>query len=255
MINKTSTSIASAMLVSMGIATSTGAEEVRIEFEATVVENQHLTGPYAGVALGETMTVTMNLIVPSWLDEVDPILGPEIVVSHYAISPFDFELNVGGVTSGMIPNADIQDRSLGFWNDWPVADGFQGGAGLDVAFGYSMSLIIHQNTGEMLETTDITQEAGERLFGWDEGQVPYDSGTFTVRSAAPEGWRLTGRWHRMVIHGICSADLDGNGAVGFSDLSTLLGQWGCFGCVDLDGDGFTGFGDLTFLLGAWGDCP
>ena len=53
------------------------------------------------------------------------------------------------------------------------------------------------------------------------------------------------------------ADLDGNGSVGSSDLTILLGAWG--GCppkgpciADLDGDGSVGAGDLTALLAAWG---
>ena len=53
------------------------------------------------------------------------------------------------------------------------------------------------------------------------------------------------------------ADLDGDGVVGFADLSELLTAWGpcppSAPCpTDLDGDGGTAFADLTRLLGAWG---
>jgi hypothetical protein len=54
------------------------------------------------------------------------------------------------------------------------------------------------------------------------------------------------------------ADLDNDCAVGFNDLSILLGSWGpCpvppAPCVaDLDDDGSVGFGDLSILLGSWG---
>ena len=55
----------------------------------------------------------------------------------------------------------------------------------------------------------------------------------------------------------CPADIDGNGAVGFSDLSALLSAWGPCGAVcpeDISGDGQVGFADLSALLNAWGPC-
>lgn len=56
------------------------------------------------------------------------------------------------------------------------------------------------------------------------------------------------------IRSACAAaDLDCNGAVGPSDLATLLGAWGSAGGpADLDGDGTVGAGDLTALLASWG---
>ena len=51
----------------------------------------------------------------------------------------------------------------------------------------------------------------------------------------------------------CPADLDGDGIVGPTDLTTMLGAWGTDG-ADLDDDGNTGPTDLTTLLGAWGEC-
>jgi hypothetical protein len=55
----------------------------------------------------------------------------------------------------------------------------------------------------------------------------------------------------------CPADLDGDGAVGASDLATLLGAWGSTkgGSADIDGDGSIGAADLSTLLAAWGNCP
>ena len=52
----------------------------------------------------------------------------------------------------------------------------------------------------------------------------------------------------------CVADLNGDGLVNASDLSTLLGAWG-FSGADLNGDGTTNAQDLSLLLGAWGVCP
>jgi hypothetical protein len=55
----------------------------------------------------------------------------------------------------------------------------------------------------------------------------------------------------------CPEDVDGDGSVGFTDLSTLLAAWGaCAACPeDLDGDGNVGFTDLSSLLASWGACP
>jgi hypothetical protein len=54
----------------------------------------------------------------------------------------------------------------------------------------------------------------------------------------------------------CRADLNGNGAVGFADLTALLSAWGpCIDCpADLDGSNVVSFADLTMLLVAWGPC-
>lgn len=53
----------------------------------------------------------------------------------------------------------------------------------------------------------------------------------------------------------CPADLDGDGAVGTSDLLMLLGAWGTEGPGDINGDGIVGTSDLLQLLAAWGECP
>lgn len=51
----------------------------------------------------------------------------------------------------------------------------------------------------------------------------------------------------------CPADLDGDSAVGPTDLGILLGGWGTR-IADLDGDLDTSASDLAILLGAWGPC-
>ena len=53
----------------------------------------------------------------------------------------------------------------------------------------------------------------------------------------------------------CCGDINGDGIVDGSDLTTLLGQWGDEGEGDLDGDGSIDGMDLTILLGCWGACP
>ena len=56
---------------------------------------------------------------------------------------------------------------------------------------------------------------------------------------------------------VCSADVNGDGAVGPSDLAFVLGSWGpCVGCpADFDDDGDVDAFDLAQVLGAWGMCP
>lgn len=53
----------------------------------------------------------------------------------------------------------------------------------------------------------------------------------------------------------CPADVDHDLVVGFSDLLTLLAEWGpSCGFSDLDGNGETDFNDLLNVLEAWGPC-
>ncbi len=56
---------------------------------------------------------------------------------------------------------------------------------------------------------------------------------------------------------VCSADINGDGLVGASDLAFVLGSWGpCEGCpTDFNGDGVVDAFDLAQVLGAWGMCP
>ena len=55
---------------------------------------------------------------------------------------------------------------------------------------------------------------------------------------------------------LCTADLDQDGAVGSSDLTVLLSEWGMVGSIaDVDGDGLVGSSDITVLLTHWGPCP
>lgn len=49
-----------------------------------------------------------------------------------------------------------------------------------------------------------------------------------------------------------SADLDGDGSVGATDLAVLLGGWGSGGASDINCDGTTDALDLAALLAAWG---
>ena len=52
------------------------------------------------------------------------------------------------------------------------------------------------------------------------------------------------------------SDVDQNGSVGFADVLSLLGDWGCGTCPDSDVDnsGSVDFSDLLAVIANWGDC-
>ena len=60
----------------------------------------------------------------------------------------------------------------------------------------------------------------------------------------------------ILLGGVCSADLDGDGEVKVADLLILIGDWGpCSECdSDLDNDGEVKIADLLILIAAWGPC-
>ena len=54
----------------------------------------------------------------------------------------------------------------------------------------------------------------------------------------------------------CPADIDGDGAVGITDLLELLGTWESADCnADIDRDETVGILDFLAILGTWGSCP
>ena len=58
----------------------------------------------------------------------------------------------------------------------------------------------------------------------------------------------------------CLGDLDGSGAVDFSDLLAMFGLWGpcpapCAGDLADPVDGVVDFNDLLALFSVWGQCP
>jgi hypothetical protein len=84
---------------------------------------------------------------------------------------------------------------------------------------------------------------------WTIGTFIPDAATIDSPGAANYGCDYSGGGPK------CPADIDGDGAVGATDLGALLGAWGGTGAADIDGDGTVGATDLGALLGAWGACP
>ena len=60
-------------------------------------------------------------------------------------------------------------------------------------------------------------------------------------------------WLCELVDCSCPYDLDGNAAVGTSDLLILLAAW-YSNEPDFDGSGFVDTGDLLDLLANWGAC-
>ena len=98
--------------------------------------------------------------------------------------------------------------------------------------------------GDISEPTPIDLDGNDRFID-DPGSADTGAGTPPIVDMGPYEFEDT-----------CVEDLDGDGNVGFTDLTLLLGLWGpCPGCdADFDGDDVVGFTDLTRLLGAWGPC-
>ena len=85
----------------------------------------------------------------------------------------------------------------------------------------------------------------------DEVRVEWSNGDVTTLTDVAANQTIT-----ITPDPVCVADLDGNGAVGFADLSAMLAAWGACGtcAADLTGDGTVGFADLSALLAQWGGC-
>ncbi len=78
------------------------------------------------------------------------------------------------------------------------------------------------------------------VYPWNADQADVDAAVAYVQ-------------HSLVA---CPGDLDGDGAVGASDLANVIGVWNSSDLsADLDQNGVVGAGDLADLIGRWGACP
>ncbi len=152
----------------------------------------------------------------------------------------------------------------------------QGGGSLqdvpgDVAITASGSHVAVASWGDQLNTNPevhvfarsgpepiFTQDTPGSMFDIDVARGP--GGTLLVSACGKHIHANTsgrgGDLFAMRLEIECPADLDANGAVGFSDLLAILAAWGpCPGCPeDLDGGGGVGFADILLVLAAWGPC-
>jgi hypothetical protein len=132
---------------------------------------------------------------------------------------------------------------------------------------HALGAVVRAETGERTMTRFIAagvshlgQEPAEAFFGLGDAAtvdrllIEWPDGAQTIRTDVAADEVITIR--RSACAG--TADLDGDGAIGSTDLGLLLDAWGP--CPrrcphDLDGNGVVDVADLVALLGAWGPCP
>ena len=137
-----------------------------------------------------------------------------------------------------------------------MLDLLDGGASLSQAFAMTESMDSDEDpTG----STNLEEIDADTQPGWTPGpnNTTYTDGSPNLNEEPPAS--VDGDLDPTPIS--CTGDIDGNGSVGFSDLTLLLNGWGpCpappASCdADLDVNGSVGFSDLTILLNSWGECP
>ena len=187
---------------------------------------------------------------------------------------------------------DVTDKSTGIRYVAVAGGSFDASEALAVALGGHLASInseaeqvfVHSNFGNLggvdrriwIGFNDV---AVEGIFTWTDGSSakytnwnagePNNSGG--VEDYA-EMLGSTGKWNDLQLSGgtyahlavielpgggtknPCPADLDLDGVVSASDLSSLLAVWGSPD-GDIDGDGMTNAADLSALLASWGPCP
>ncbi|MCP3905244.1 MAG: S8 family serine peptidase [Planctomycetes bacterium] len=151
--------------------------------------------------------------------------------------------------SALYNNLDPGTQGIGDVSYKPLADRivvtFEGATESGLVNSSPFQIEMHY-TGEIrisyLEV-EVTQVA---IVGLSDGTgLPVDF-LGTDASATPE------------CAGLCVADLDGSGDVGFGDILTIIGAWGPCGVPcpeDLSGNGQVDFADILEVIAAFGDCP
>ncbi len=203
--------------------------------------------------------------------------APGVIAKHYEIPESsvlpDFATLVP-IASEILPQIEIPSTGgvfAGSGRTDLVASAFTGW--LEVPTASVWTLFTDSDDGSRLWIEDTLVVDNDGLHGMLErsGTIALAAGRHPVRVEFFENFGGAGlivRWSspgtpKATIpveawsHGgtVVSADLDGDGSVGGSDLAIMLSAWGsCGGCpADLDGDGSVGGGDLAILLASWGN--
>jgi len=185
-----------------------------------------------GVMVGETFEAEFGPIMPTlWIDGDaialglldDPLLhagSAEDINDHGVIVGWDFSFMTGVLQAGWVRGTDGVKRRID-----DMVDGARDGDEWIITVPLSIN-----NAGQITGLGILIRDG-----------IEYPGRAFLLSPVETGG---------------CAADLDGDGAVGSSDLSILLGNWGASGGpADHTGDGADGSADLAELLGAWGACP
>jgi hypothetical protein len=129
---------------------------------------------------------------------------------------------------------------------------------------HAIGAVVRVNAGGVTMTRVVT--AGTSFMGQEPAESFFGLGAAAVASAVSVEWpgggtrtiaNVAGDRVLAVWSDENSADVNGDGEVGFADLLLLLGEWGSCPpspapCVaDVDGNGARGFGDLIVILAEW----
>ncbi len=89
------------------------------------------------------------------------------------------------------------------------------------------------------------------------GAQPSDAGDYTIIFSNPCGETPSAAAALTIVPPPCPGDADGDGTVAFSDITSVLANWGndyspATGPGDADHNGIVNFADITSILGNWG---
>jgi len=210
------------------------------------------------VPVGEIVRIELYLVSD------DPELPESFAAAEtvFTWNPDDLELlgiDNTGATALLISNLPAND-AFGLNEADPPADGnglyqalaFLGFPGEATSAG-TLVTTLEFRTLQEVTNTPVTIEEILQI----EENPP---GRSRVFSGTVPGLEVTGELRGAVVtvgDVTCPWDINGDNAVGFTDLIAVLASWGaCPGCPeDIDGDGAVGFADLVAILSHWGPCP
>jgi hypothetical protein len=175
------------------------------------------------------------------LDAVKVWNGAEFVETGgetFTIRFFTLEVTTG---EGFTPGFDLSVQSNGGWHR-------------------HLSYFVNPEPGEGAADPGAYLLALE-MYSTDAAVAPSEPFWIVFNHEEPvEVWTDAIAWAEANLVALpCPADLDGDGAIGFPDLLTVLAAWGACPeppapCADVDGDASVGFPDLLAVLAGWGPC-
>jgi hypothetical protein len=177
-------SFVNACCVSAVLAGAASAQQVKVEALGRVAFNGFSSGPFAGVAVGQTASMTFVVNTPG--SDLSP--GQ---YTNYSIHKPTFVLRAGSVAVGL----GAGSPALGLQNGFPSADGvhlFQSALGVP---GHVFEFELFDGTGgQIFDSTDILQEAGS-----------YSPALFQKIAWNINGGTLTFQLTSLILHPAVSA--------------------------------------------------
>ncbi len=145
--------------------------------------------------------------------------------------------------TAVVPDPGFQGLAIGHWYRWTTR------------FDLDTNAIEHLSIRDLTTGATVTHKPlGWYLAGGAAGGLPAPTG-FRMFAGTTSVAGNTMAFDNIVVS--CLWDLDGDGAIGITDLLRLLSAWGPNpgDDADFDNDGSVAITDLIELLGHWGFCP